>query len=160
MKRVMVMLMAVFLCSLSAWCSSSMIVALGTEVIENNSFDSAEESFRKRGMPLEKFPSGNYGYMCEGPKLLAVLDLTSSSKIKKVSFFCGAAMWWGIDHALDKAGYKLIRDEKTTLPIGVTVPQKTFANGTIICLVQTLDNDIKQVIFKRKATKSKSKRGK
>lgn len=78
MKRVMVMLMAVFLCSLSAWCQASMIVALGTEVIENNSFDSAEESFRQRRMPLQTMPSGKYGYMSERPLLMAVIDATSN----------------------------------------------------------------------------------
>lgn len=95
------MLMAVIVCSLSAWCQSSMIVALGTEVIENNSFDSAEESFRQRAMPLQVMPSGKYGYMSERPLLMAVLDVTASDKIKEVDFLCGAAMWWEIDIHLE-----------------------------------------------------------
>lgn len=157
MKRVMVMLMAVFLCSLSVWCQSSMIVALGTEVIENNSFDSAEESFRQRRMPLQTMPSGKYGYMSERPLLMAVIDATSNGKIKEVDFLCGAAMWWEISIHLEEAGYTLSKENTATLGNGAVVPQKIYTKGTILCLVQTLDNDTKQVIFKRKPAPKKKK---
>lgn len=152
--------MAVFLCSLSAWCQSSMIVALGTEVIENKSFDLAEESFRQNRMPLDVMPSGKYGYISERPLLMAVVDVTSSNTVKEVDFLCGAAMWYEIDRNLEKVGYSLVKTGTATLGNGAVVPEKTYSSGSIICLVQTLDNDMKQVIFKRKVTKPKTKRKK
>ena len=85
--------MAVFLCSIGAWCQSSMIVTLGTEVIENKSFDLAEESFRQNRMPLDVMPSGKYGYISESPLLMAVVDITSSNTVKEVDFLCGMVMW-------------------------------------------------------------------
>lgn len=156
MKRAILMLMTVIVCSLSAWCQSSMIVELGTEVIENDSFVSAELSFRQRGMPLDKFPSGKYGYMCERPLLMAVLDVTSSNQIKEVDFLCGAAMWWEIGIHLEEAGYSLIEDGYATLGNGDIVPQKQYSKGSITCLVQVIDKNVKQVIFKRKVSKPKS----
>lgn len=142
--------MAVLMFSFSTWCQSSMIVALGTEVIKNNSFVSAVESFSQNRMPLWEMPSGKYGYISERPVLMAVLDVTTTNKIKEVDFLCGAAMWWEIEINLKKAGYTLTKDDYATLGNGASVPQKTFAKGNILCLVQTLDNDMKQVIFKRK----------
>ncbi len=150
------MIMTVIVCSLSAWCQSSMIIALGTEVMENNSFSSAYENFRKHGMPLHEMPSGKYGYMSERPLLMAVLDETGS-KINEVDFLCGAAMWWKIDTHLEDNGYSLTKEGYATLGNGVSVPQKTFSKGNILCLVQTLDNDMKQVIFKRKPTTQKKR---
>lgn len=160
MKRAILILVTVIVCSLSAWCQSSMIVALGTEVIENNSFDSAEESFRQRAMPLQVMPSGKYGYMSERPLLMAVLDVTASDKIKEVDFLCGAAMWWEIGIHLEDAGYTLTKDGYATLGNGDTVAEKTYSKGSVLCLVQTIDKDVKQVIFKRKVPKPKSKRSK
>ncbi|MDE5857783.1 MAG: hypothetical protein K2H32_05460 [Muribaculaceae bacterium] len=156
MKRVFLMIMTVIVCSLSAWSQSSMIVELGTEVIENNSFSSAYENFRKHGMPLHEMPSGKYGYMSERPLLMAVLDETGS-EVNEVDFLCGAAMWWGIDSHLEENGYSLTKEGYTTLGNGASVSQKTFLKGNIICLVQTLDNDMKQVIFKRKPTSQKKR---
>ena len=149
MKRAILMLAAVVAFSVSAWCQSSMIVALGTEVIENNSLSSAEISFRNRGMPLENFPSGKYGYMSERPLLMAVLDVMASNKINEVDFLCGFAMWYEIDIHLQNAGYSLIEDGYATLGNGTTVAQKMYSNGSVICLVQTIDKNTKQVIFKR-----------
>lgn len=143
MKRVMVMLMAVIVCSLSAWCQSSMIVALGTEVIENNSFDSAEESFSQRGIPLQVMPSGKYGYMSERPLLMAVIDATSAGKIKEVDFLCGLTMWYEIDIHLDEVGYSLAEDGYATLGNGDTVAQKIYTKGSVLCLVQTIDKNVK-----------------
>lgn len=156
MKRVFLMIMTVIVCSLSAWSQSSMIVELGTEVIENNSFSSAYENFRKHGMPLHEMPSGKYGYMSERPLLMAVLDETGS-EVNEVDFLCGAAMWWGIDTHLEENGYSLTNEGYTTLGNGVSVSQKTFSKGNISCLVQTLDNNMKQVIFKRKPTSQKKR---
>ena len=154
------MLMAVFLCSISAWCQSSTIVTLGTEVIENKSFDLAKESFRQNRMPLDVMPSGKYGYISESPLLMAVLDVTPSNSVKEVDFLCGMAMWYGIDGKLESAGYTLTKSGNATLGNGAVVPQKTYTKGTSICLVQTLDRDMKQVIFKRRASKPKTKRKK
>lgn len=153
--------MAVFLCSIGAWCQSSMIVTLGTEVIENKSFDLAEESFRQNRMPLDVMPSGKYGYISESPLLMAVIDVTSSNSVKEVDFLCGMAMWYGIDGKLESAGYTLTKTGNATLGNGDVVPQKTYAKGSTICLVQTIDRDVKQVIFKRQPTaKPKTKRKK
>ena len=157
MKRVILILVAVVVCSLSAWCQSSMIVALGTEVIENNSFDSAEESFRQRAMPLQVMPSGKYGYISERPLLMAVLDVTANGKIKEVDFLCGLAMWYGIDSSLEDAGYAFTKEGYATLGNGDTVTERTYTKGSIICLVQTIDKDVKQIIFKRKISKSQAK---
>jgi len=53
MKRVMVMLMAVFLCSLSAWCQSS-IVAIGKAVTQSNNFEHAKTMIVNEGFTLDK----------------------------------------------------------------------------------------------------------
>lgn len=148
----MAMLMAVFLCSLSAWCQSSMIVALGTEVLEDNTLSSAKESFRQNYMPLQTMPSGKYGYMSESPLLMAVLD-DEDNTIKEVDFLCGLAMWYGIEGSLEKAGYTFVKSDSATLGNGDVVPQKTYSKSGIICLVQTIDRDVKQIIFKHKTVK-------
>lgn len=150
MKKVMVLLVAVFLCSLSAWCSSSMIVTLGTEAIERNSFSSTEQSFRGYGMPLQEMPSGKYGYMSERPLLMAVIDATSMGDVTEVDFLCGFAMWYEIEIHLEEVGYTLEETGVATLGNGDTVPQDAYVKGKVICLVQTIDKNTKQVIFKRK----------
>lgn len=150
--------MAVFLCSLSAWCSSSMIVTLGTEAIENNSFSSTKQSFRGYGMPLQEMPSGKYGYISERPLLMAVVDATSTGNIKEVDFLCGFAMWYEIDIHLDEAGYSLEEEGVATLGNGDVVPQETYVKGKVVCLVQTIDKNTKQVIFKRQTVKTKRKK--
>ncbi len=91
---------------------------------------------------------------------MAVLDVTASDKIKEVDFLCGAAMWWEIDIHLEDAGYTLTKDGYATLGNGDTVAEKTYSKGSVLCLVQTIDKDVKQVIFKRKVPKPKSKRSK
>ncbi len=144
--------MAVIVCSLSAWCQSSMIVDLGTEVLENNTLSSAKESFRQNYMPLQTLPSGKYGYISESPLLMAVVDFEGDveNSIKEVDFLCGMAMWYGIDGSLEKAGYSLVKTGNATLGNGDVVPQKTYLKGKIVCLVQTLDRNNRQVIFKHK----------
>ena len=150
MKKVMVLLMAAFLCSLSAWCSSSMIVTLGTEVMEHNSFSFAEQSFSRNGMPLQEMPSGKYGYISERPLLMAVVDALPGGAVVELDFLCGFAMWYEIDIHLDEAGYSLEETGEATLGNGDVVPQKTYVKEKIVCLVQTIDKNTKQVIFKRK----------
>ena len=152
--------MTVIASSLSAWCQSSMIVSLGTEVMEDNSFDSAKVSFTQRGMPLDKFPSGKYGYMSERPLLMAVIDASPNNTIKEVDFLCGATFWWEINLHLEEDGYTLDDDGYVKLGNGDTVPQKSYSKGNLLCLVQTIDNDVKQVIFKRKVIKSSTKKKK
>lgn len=154
MKRVIVMLMAVIVCSLSAWCQSSMIVSLGTEVIENNTFDYAKLCFENSGMPLEVMPSGKYGYMCESPLLMAVVDIAPDDvsknvlMVKEIDFICGITFWYGIDDKLVDAGYDFVKEGNITLENGDVVSQKTYEKGTRICLIQTIDEDIKKVLFK------------
>lgn len=158
MKRVVLMFVAVVLCSLSAWCQSSELVKLGTEIMENNSFDFAEESFRNKGIYLDLMPSGKYGYISERSTLMIVLDVTSSNKIKEVSFLCGVSMWMGIEKNLEEYGYILTKNGKVTIGNGSTVHQRSYSKGNVLCFVQYLDNNMEQIIFKRKATKAMRKR--
>lgn len=80
--------------------------------------------------------------------------------IKEVSFLCGLLHWYGIEQVLQDAGYTLVKEGTATLGNGAIVPQKTFSKGNKRCYVQTLDNCMAQVIFKRKATTPKSKQRK
>lgn len=157
--------MAVFLCSLSAWSQASLIVDLGTEVIENNNFDYAKLCFERSGMPLEVMPSGKYGYICESPLLMAVVDIAPDEvskdvlMVKEIDFLCGLTFWYGIDDKLVDAGYDYKKDDKATLGNGDVVPEKIYEKGSTVCLVQTIDRNTKQIIFKEKATpKSKQRR--
>lgn len=111
-------------------------------------------------MPLDVMPSGKYGYISESPLLMAVLDVTPSTSVKEVDFLCGMAMWYGIDGKLECAGYTLTNTGNATLGNGDVVLQKSYTKGTTICLVQTIDRDVKQVIFKRQAAKPRTKRKK
>ena len=153
----MVMLMAVIVCSLSAWSQASLIVDLGTEVIENNNFDYAKRCFERSGMPLEVMPSGKYGYICESPLLMAVVDIAPDEvfkdvlMVKEIDFLCGLTFWYGIDDKLVDAGYDFVKEGNITLGNGDVVPQKTYEKGSQVCLVQTIDRNTKQVIFKEKA---------
>ena len=150
MKKVMVLLMAVFLCSLSAWCYSSTTVTLGTIVVEENSLNSAKLIFKNHFMPLQIMPSGKYGYISEQPVLMVVVDATDEGEINEVDFLCGIDMWYEIEIPLNNTGYTFEEDGVATLGNGDTVPQKTYVKDKIVCLVQTIDKNIKQVIFKRK----------
>ena len=163
----MVMLMTVFLCSLSAWCQASLIVDLGTKSVEDIAFANAERYFENSGMPLQVMPSGKYGYMCESPLLMAVVDVTPDNVsngvyvVKEVDFLCGLTFWYGIESKLEAAGYDFIKDDKATLGNGDVVPEKIYEKGSTVCLVQTIDRNTKQIIFKEKAApkpKSKAKR--
>lgn len=167
MRKVMVVFMAVFLCSLSAWSQASLIVDLGTKSVEDIVFANAERYFENSGMPLQVMPSGKYGYMCESPLLMAVVDVTPDNvsngvyDVKEVDFLCGLTFWYGIESKLEEAGYDFVKEGNATLGNGDVVPQKTYEKGSTVCLVQTIDRNTKQIIFKEKATpkpKSKSKR--
>ena len=132
-----------------------MIVNLGTEVLSNNTLSSAKQSFRHNAMPLQTMPSGKYGYISEHPLLMVVVDFEGNAEnsIKEVDFLCGLAMWYGIEDSLESAGYSLIKTGNATLGNGDVVPQKTYSQGSIICLVQTIDRNNKQIIFKHKPRK-------
>ena len=151
----MFLLMIATICSISAWCQSSMIVNLGTEVLSNNTLSSAKQSFRHNAMPLQTMPSGKYGYISEHPLLMAVVDFerNAENSIKEIDFLCGLAMWYGIEDSLESAGYSLIKTGNATLGNGDVVPQKTYSKGSIICLVQTIDRNNKQIIFKHQTKK-------
>ena len=62
-------------------------------------------------------------------------------------------MWYGIEDSLESAGYSLMKTGNATLGNGDIVPQKTYSKGSIICLVQTIDRNNKQIIFKHKPKK-------
>lgn len=150
MKKVMVLLIAIILCSLSAWSQSSMVVTLGTMTVEKNSLNSTKLIFENRFMPLWIMPSGKYGYISEQPVLMVVVDATDEGEINEIDFLCGKTMWYEIDVNLNNTGYSLEEDNVVTLWTGDTVPQKTYVKDKIVCLVQTIDKNTKQVIFKRK----------
>lgn len=156
--------MAVFLCSLSAWCQASLIVDLGTKSVEDIAFANAERYFENSGMPLQVMPSGKYGYMCESPLLMAIVDVTPDNvsngvyDVKEVDFLCGLTFWYGIESKLEAAGYDFVKEDKATLGNGDIVPQKIYEKGSIVCLVQTIDRNTKQIVFKEKeAPKPKGK---
>lgn len=167
MKRVILMLTAVIVCSLSAWCQASLIVDLGTKSVEDIVFANAEQYFEDSGMPLQVMPSGKYGYMCESPLLMAVVDVTPDNVsngvyvVKEVDFLCGLTFWYDIESKLEVAGYDFVKEDKATLGNGDVVPERIYEKGSIVCLVQTIDRNNKQIIFKEKATRkprNKSKR--
>lgn len=89
---------------------------------------------------------------------MIVLDVTSSNKIKEVSFLCGVSMWMGIEKNLEEYGYILTKNGKVTIGNGSTVHQRSYSKGNVLCFVQYLDNNMEQIIFKRKATKAMRKR--
>ena len=93
--------------------------------------------------------------------LMWAITANPNQTIKEVSFICGLLNWYGIENVLQEAGYTLVNNGTATLGNGVTVPQKTFSKGDKRCYVQTLDNCMAQVIFKRTAAKkTQSKRKK
>ena len=169
MKRVIGMLVTVIVCSLSAWCQSSLIVDLGTKSIDDIVFANAERYFENSGMPLQVMPSGKYGYISESPLLRAVVDVAPDDvsngvyDVEEVDFLCGLTFWYGIESKLEEAGYDFVKEGNATLGNGDVVPQKTYERGSTVCLVQTIDRNTKQVIFKKKTEpkpQSKSKRRK
>ena len=148
MKKVLVAFMAVFICSLSAWGQSLRVVQMGTSTIQKNTYEEGVR-YLKEHVPLEVFPSGEYGCILESPSLMLVLKHAPNNKIKEVSFLCGLGMSYGIDNSLKEYGYVLKSSEKVQLGNGAYVPQNTYINGNIKCLVQILDNDFKQIIFRK-----------
>lgn len=151
MKRVMLMLMTVLMFSLSAWCQSSVIIPMGNEVLTKNSLTSAKQIFNSNHMPLS-MQSSTQGFFMEGQgdfSLMATVETNANGKIKEVSFLCGSMYWMGLEEELSNAGYKLVKTGKTTLGNGISVPQKTYANGVKKCLVRTLDNAMLQILFVR-----------
>ena len=151
MKKVMLMLMTVLAFSLSAWCQSSVIIPIGNEVLTKNSLTSAKQIFNSNHMPLS-MQSSTQGFFMEGQgdfSLMATVETNANGKIKEVSFLCGSMYWMGLEEELSNVGYKLVKTGKTTLGNGISVPQKTYANGVKKCLVRTLDNAMLQILFVR-----------
>ena len=148
MKKVLVAFMAVFICSLSAWGQSLRVVQMGTSTIQKNTYEEGV-SCLKQHVPLEVFPSGEYGCILESPSLMLVLKRSPNNKFKEVSFLCGLVMSFGIDNSLKEYGYVLKSTSKVQLGNGAYVPQKTYTKGNIKCLVQTIDDDLKQIIFRK-----------
>ena len=143
--------MTVLMFSLSAWCQSSVIIPIGNEVLTKNSLTSAKQIFNSNRMPLS-MQSSTRGFFMEGQgdfSLMATVEANANGKIKEVSFLCGSMYWMGLDEELSNAGYKLVKTGKTTLGNGVSVHQKTYANGVKRCLVRTLDNAMVQILFVR-----------
>ena len=150
MKKLTCLFIFVIIFSITSWSLTSMIVNLGTEVIENNSFGFAQRSFQRYGMPLEPFPEGKYGYAVDKIRLLVTLDLNKNNTIKEVTFLWGLAYehLFNFDIALTNAGYSLVTNEKIVLNNKNTIPQAVYSNGYVICLVQTIDDGTKRLIFK------------
>lgn len=147
MKKVLFILIAVLFCSINVNGQSSRIVAMGA-VVEKKSYDEGV-SYLKQHVPLEVFPSGEYGCILDSPSLMLVLKRAPQNKIKEVSFMCGFAMYYGIDKNLKDNGYVLKSSDKVQLGNGVYVPQDTYVKGNTKCFVQTIDDDYKQIIFRK-----------
>lgn len=164
MKRVILILVAVVVCSLSAWCQVASVVSLGTEALEKNNFSAVKQMFNNEGFKIDEYAPANsstYAVGMDGrgdASLLWAITANPNQTIKKVSFICGLLHWYGIEQVLQDAGYTLINSGTATLGNGATVPQKTFSKGDKRCYVQTLDNCMAQVIFKRQAVKTKRKK--
>ena len=62
---------------------------------------------------------------------------------------CGFAMYYGIDKNLKDNGYVLKSSDNVQLGNGVYVPQDTYVKGNTKCFVQTIDDDYKQIIFRK-----------
>lgn len=156
--------MAVFLCSLSAWSQVSYIVQLGTDALEKNNFSQVKQMFNDEGFKIDEYAPANsstYAVGMDGrgdASLMWAISANSNQTIKEVTFICGVMHWYGIDTVLLNNGYTLVGDGTATLGNGAVVPQKTFSKGNKRCMVQTLDNAMAQVIFKRQAVKAKKKK--
>ena len=148
MKKVLVAFLAVFICSLSALGQSLRVVQMGTSTIQKNTYEGGVR-YLKEHVPLEVFPSGEYGCILESPSFMLVLKHATNNKIKEVSFLCGLGMSYGIDNSLKEYGYVLESSKKVQLENGAYVPQNTYIKGNIKCLVQILDKDFKQIIFRK-----------
>ena len=164
MKRVMLMLMAVIACSLSAWCQTTYIVSLGTAALEKNNFFAVKQMFKEKGFNFEEYASDNthaVGMSGAGDSaIMWVIDANPNETIKEVAFLCGVLHWYGIDKVLSDAGYTCINKGTTIVSNGEEVPQDTWSNGYKRCYVQSLDNCMAHIIFKRKVTRPKPKRRK
>lgn len=82
------------------------------------------------------------------------ITANSNGTINEVSFLCGLLNWYGIEEVLEDAGYAFLKEGTATLGNGARVPQYTFGKGNKRCILQLLDNNMAQVIFKRKISKS------
>ncbi len=166
MKRVMVMLTTVIVCSLSAWCQVASVVSLGTEALEKNNFSAVKQMFNDEGFKIDEYAPANSSTKAVGmdgrgdASIMWSITANPNQTIKEVSFICGLLHWHGIEQVLQEAGYTLVNNGTATLGNGAVVPQKTFSKGNKRCYVQTLDNCMAQVIFKKKVTKPKSKKKK
>lgn len=154
MKRIALILTIVIIYSLSVFGQASLIANIGTEVIENNNFNYAKQYFERNGMPLQEISSDKYGYECENPLLIAVIDIAPDEAFKdvlmvnEIYFLCGLTFWYNIENKLIDIGYDFVEEENITLEDGNIIQQKKYEKGTRICLIQTIDEDIKQVSFK------------
>ena len=159
MKRVILILVAVVVCSLSAWCQVTSVVSLGTEALEKNNFSAVKQMFNNEGFKIDEYAPANSSTKAVGmdgrgdASLLWAITANPNQTIKEVCFICGLLHWYGIEQVLQDAGYTLINSGTATLGNGATVPQKIFSKGNKRCYVQSLDNCMTQVIFKRKTTK-------
>lgn len=160
------MLLAVIQCSLSAWCQVASVVSLGTEALEKNNFSAVKQMFNDEGFKIDEYAPANSRTKAVGmdgrgdASIMWSITANPNQTIKEVSFLCGLLHWYGVEQVLQDAGYTLVKEGTATLGNGAIVPQKTFSKGNKCCYVQTLDNCMAQVIFKRKATTSKSKQRK
>ena len=158
MKKVMVLLMAVFLYSQGALCQVQSVVRLGTAALEKNNFSQVKQMFNDEGFAIAEYAPSNsdtYAVGMDGRgdfSLMWSIEANPNHTIKEVSFLCGAMYWCGIEDVLKQAGYVFVRKGTATLGNGAVVPQKTYSKKNKRCMVRTLDNAMAQVVFKRQAT--------
>lgn len=155
MKRVFLMIMTVIVCSLSAWCQVASVVELGTNALEKNNFSVVKQMFNDEGFKINEYAPANSNTKAVGmdgrgdASLMWSIIANPNQTIKEVSFICGLLNWYGIEDVLKDYGYIFVKKGTATLGNGATVPQKTFTKGNKRCYVQTLDNCMAQVIFKK-----------
>lgn len=156
--------MAVVVCSLSAWCQVTSVVSLGTNAWEKNNFSAVKQMFNSEGYKIDEYAPANsntYAVGMDGKgdfALMWYITANPNQTIKEVSFLCGLMNWYGIDGVLKDAGYTFVKKGTTTLGNGAVVPQETYSKGNKRCYVQTLDNCMAQVIFKKITPKSNTKK--
>lgn len=160
----MFLLMTVFMFSLSAWSQVTYVVSLGTEALEKNNFSTVKQMFNNEGFKIDEHAPANSNTYAVGMDgrgdfaLMWSITANPNQTIKEVSFLCGLMNWYGIEGVLKEAGYTFIKKGTTTLGNGAVVPQETYSKGNKRCYVQTLDNCMAQVIFKKVVSKPKAKK--
>ena len=163
MKRVILILTAVIVCSLSAWWQMmtriSPVVVIGNWALDRETLAEVKELFEVHKLMFdENAPSNSethaVGIDMEGQgdeAFMYVIDAFPNQKLKEVSFLCGWAYWNNIDADLTEVGFSIKESGSATLGNGAKVLQKTYVKGEKHCYVQDLGNRMAQIIFRNQS---------